>query len=183
MQRIIRDIEPWFADGLVVRSSIVHGQGLYAIRHYRRGSNILRLGGCLFHISERRTAGVMPSTTTSLSEEVILAEQSHGSRDYSDYLNHSCDPNVGLRDAISIVAIRDIPAGEELVIDYTFWECDSTWKLKNVCNCGGWNCRKNVTGEDWKVVRPTDERFMYSSPFVKRRILALTEKGNNNDTR
>lgn len=183
MPGIIRDIEPWFVDGLEVRNSIVHGQGLYGKRHFQRASDILRLGGCLFLIFERRSVDVMPSTTTPLSEKVLLAEPSQGSKDYSDYLNHSCDPNIGFRDAISIVAIRDIPAGEELVIDYAFWECDSAWKLKNACNCGGRNCRKNVTGEDWKMVRPTDERFRYFSPFVKRRILGLAKRGNTNDTR
>ncbi len=183
MPWIIRDIEPWFADGVEVRSSIIHGKGLYSKRLFERGSDILRIGGCLFHISERRSGYVMPSTTTPVSEQVIMAERVRGSKDYSDYLNHSCDPNIGFRDAISIVAIRDIPAGEELVIDYAFWECDSAWKLKTVCNCGSRNCRQNVTGENWQLVKPTDECYRYFSPFLKRRILALAEKGNTNDAR
>lgn len=183
MPSIIRDIELWFADGLEIRPSIIHGQGLYATRPFRRGSDIFRLGGCLFHISERRTAVVMASTTTPLSEQVLLAEPALGSKDYSDYLNHACGPNIGFRDAISIFAIKDIAAGEELVIDYAFWECDPVWKLKNVCNCGSENCRKDVSGEDWKLIKPNDERFQYFSPFLKRRILTLAERGNANGTR
>jgi hypothetical protein len=166
-------MEPWFADGLEVRLSIVHGQGLFVTEAFPFGSLIIRLGGCLFHISQRRSADVMPSTSTPLSEEVILAEPARGRKDYSDYLNHSCEPNIGFRDAISIVAIRNIAAGEELVIDYAFWECDAAWKLKTLCNCGSRNCRKIVSGEDWKQVRLTDDRLQYFSPFVRRRILAL----------
>lgn len=181
MCEIIRDIEPWFADGLEVCTSIIHGLGLFAATPFPYGCDILHLGGCLYHISQRRSADLMPSTTTPLSEEVLLAEPAQGRKDYSDYLNHSCDPNVGFRDAISIIAIRNIAAGEELVIDYAFWESDATWKLKTVCNCGSRNCRKIVSGEDWKHVVPIDDRFQYFSPFVRRRILALTEKGNKND--
>ena len=30
------------------------------------------------------------------------------------YSNHSCDANLGIRGEITFVAMRDIPAGEEL---------------------------------------------------------------------
>src|SRR5207253_8152644 len=33
-------------------------------------------------------------------------------------LNHSCNPNVGVRGQITFVAMRDVPAGAELTIDY-----------------------------------------------------------------
>jgi hypothetical protein len=177
----IPDIEPWFSDGLEVRNSSIHGRGLFVSRYLTGGSDILRLGGFLFHISERRSGSVMPSTTTPLSENVLLAEPSGGSKDYSDYINHSCDPNIGFRDAISLVAIRDIPTDEELVIDYAFWECDPDWKLRQTCNCGRGNCRKNITGKDWMLVRPTDHLFRYFSPFVKRRILNIAIKGSADD--
>ena len=88
----------------------------------------------------------MPSTTTPLSETVLLAEPSHGSKDRSDHINHSCDPNIGFRECLTIIAIRDISGGEELAIDYAFWECEASWKLRSVCNCGGRHCRGNITG-------------------------------------
>lgn len=181
MLRHIRDIEPWFVDGLEIRESPIHGRGLYANRRYERSSAIIRLGGCLFNISQRGTAEVMPSTTTPLSETVLLAEPSNGSKDYSDYLNHSCNPNSGFMDAISIVAIRDIVPGEEIVIDYTFWECDVGWALRHDCRCGAERCRKKVTGRDWMAVKPTDWSFQYFSPFMKRRVLAMAEQGENDD--
>lgn len=177
MPAIYQDIDPWFTEGLEVRCSGVHGQGLFTKKCFNLGSDILRMGGCLFHISARKSSNVMPSTTTALSEEVLLAEPPAGSKDFSDYLNHSCNPNIGFRDALSIIAIKDIIAGEELTIDYSFFECDSTWKLKNTCNCGAHCCRKVVTGEDWKTINPSDKQFKYYSPFIKRRILSLHKRG------
>jgi SET domain-containing protein len=34
------------------------------------------------------------------------------------FLNHSCEPNVGVQGQIVFVAMRDIAAGEELTLDY-----------------------------------------------------------------
>ncbi|NNN20116.1 MAG: SET domain-containing protein-lysine N-methyltransferase [Acidimicrobiaceae bacterium] len=175
MSDLIPDIEAWFSEGLEVRQSPIHGYGLYATIPFRAGHRILRLGGYLFHISERRANGVMPSTTTPLSEEVILAELATGCKDYSDHINHSCDPNIGFTDAISIVTIRDVGAGEELVTDYAFWECDAAWRLRIPCNCNTPVCRRNITGEDWKAFRAADPLYRYFSPFLRRRI--LTAKG------
>jgi uncharacterized protein len=179
----IRDIEPWFADGLEVRESAIHGLGLFAGTYFPRGADLIRLGGRLFHISERRLPEVMPSTTTPISEEVVLAEPSYGKKDLSDYVNHSCNPNIGFRDAMCLVAINDVSANEELVTDYAFWEADSGWRLKAPCNCGSLCCRRTVSGGDWKSVRPDDEPFQYFSPFLKRRILSLTRGEDAIDTR
>ena len=181
MPKIIRDIEPWFADGLSVHASVIHGLGLHATRAFVRGSDILRFGGCLFHLSKRRSPLVMPSTTTPLSEDILLAEPSEGKKDLSDYLNHSCDPNIDFRDAISLVAIRSIGVGDEIVIDYAFWECDRTWKLMRQCHCGSPKCRKSVTGEDWKTVKSTDRYLSYFSPFLRRRIRSWTSKKEKNN--
>ena len=173
MTDLIRDIEPWFADGLFVSPSAIHGRGLHTTQPLNRGIAVLRFGGWLYNVAERRSAAVLPSTTTPVSEGVILAEPSEGEKDLSDYLNHSCAPNVGFRDALSVVAIADIPKDGELVIDYAFWECDAKWQLKTPCNCGSRDCRSTVTGDDWKRIPPTDPTFPYFSPFLKRRILAF----------
>jgi SET domain len=39
-----------------------------------------------------------------------------------DFINHSCKPNVAARDRIVLYAIRDIAAGEALVMDYREWD-------------------------------------------------------------
>jgi hypothetical protein len=39
-----------------------------------------------------------------------------------DYLNHSCNPNVSVRDRIVVVSSRRIDKGEPLVVDYRSWD-------------------------------------------------------------
>jgi len=53
-------------------------------------------------------------------------------------MNHSCEPNCGIRGAFEIVAMRDIRKGEELTFDYEMTE-DSDWRL--TCLCGTPSCR------------------------------------------
>ena len=77
------------------------------MRRFPAGVDLIRLGGCFYHHSERRSVDLMSSTTTPLSENVVLAEPSCGSKDLSDYINHSCRPNIGFRDALSFVAVRE----------------------------------------------------------------------------
>ncbi len=63
-------------------------------------------------------------------------------------VNHSCDPTCGIRGQITIVALRYIGPGEEVTFDYAMTD---TCELRMKCHCGSLlNCRKIITGEDWK---------------------------------
>ena len=61
------------------------------------------------------------------------------------FLNHSCEPNVGVQGNIIFVAMRDVAAGEELTIDYAMIDDDDA---RMDCGCGTPSCRRVVTGRD-----------------------------------
>ncbi|MBI4015128.1 MAG: SET domain-containing protein-lysine N-methyltransferase [Candidatus Aenigmarchaeota archaeon] len=63
--------------------------------------------------------------------------------DDSKFINHSCNPNCGIRGTIKIVAMVNIRKGEELTFDYAMSE-DSEWSMK--CRCGSKGCRKIIKG-------------------------------------
>lgn len=52
------------------------------------------------------------------------------------YLNHSCDPNVGIRGVATLFALRSIKPGDELTLDYS-----TTMDELFICRCGAKNCR------------------------------------------
>lgn len=58
------------------------------------------------------------------------------------FINHSCNPNAGLRDKKKIVAMKKIRGNEEITIDYSIAEDDPYWKMR--CSCGDKKCRKIV---------------------------------------
>jgi uncharacterized protein len=57
------------------------------------------------------------------------------------YINHSCEPNCGIKGLFNIVAMRKINKGEEITWDYEMTE-NSDWQM--TCQCGKDNCRKII---------------------------------------
>ena len=83
------------------------------------------------------------------------------------HLNHSCDPNLGIKDSLEFVAMRDINGGEELTFDYAMSE-SSNYKMQ--CSCGSKNCRRIVTGKDWKISKLQKKYNGYLSNYLRQKI-------------
>jgi len=66
--------------------------------------------------------------------------------DIAKYVNHSCDPNCLGGRAEFEVAVRDVPAGEELRCDYATLNLDVSESFG--CRCGAHGCRGTVRPED-----------------------------------
>lgn len=65
------------------------------------------------------------------------------SRGLADKLNHSCEPNCGIKNLFDIVAMKSIRKNEELVWDYEMTEDNETgWDMN--CECGARSCRKRI---------------------------------------
>ena len=63
---------------------------------------------------------------------------------YARFINHSCEPNCGIKNLFQIVTMRDIAAGEELTFDYGM-VCNSDWENpEGSCLCGSPNCRGKI---------------------------------------
>lgn len=86
----------------------------------------------------------------------------------ADYINHSCDPNLGMSDSITMVAMRDINPGEEVCFDYAM--TDSTPFDEFECECGSYCCRGRVTGNDWQLTELWDRYDGHFSPYLQRKI-------------
>ncbi len=78
------------------------------------------------------------------------------------YLNHSCDPNTGIKGRVTMYALRDIAANEELTIDYATIEGDERWELPSECLCGSKSCRRKISS----VHTLPPERFKEYLPYV-----------------
>jgi hypothetical protein len=105
---------------------------------------------------------------------VLLAEKYADARDPSDFLNHSCAPNIGMLDAITLVTIVEVNAEGELTVDYGYWEVDESYIMKNNCNCAGADCRSEVTGRDWQL--GLQHLKTWSAPFIRRRMLRVRKE-------
>lgn len=173
----MKDIKDRLYVKLAVKESKICGQGLFAEENIAIGQFILSFGGNFCHQDDRYSGRVLRSTCVGIAENIILCEESCSEKDFSDYINHSCDPNAGMFDSITIIAIKPIKIGEEILCDYAFWEGREDWVMKSDCICGSENCRKVINGKYWKNIQQSDTHFEYYSPFLKRRII---DNGNKN---
>ena len=64
------------------------------------------------------------------------------------YMNHSCNGNIGFNNNGDFIALRNIKKNEELNYDYALAESNPKFRMH--CKCGAKNCRKIITGNDWR---------------------------------
>ena len=62
---------------------------------------------------------------------------------------------------------RDINKDEELTTDYAFIDNED---YQFECTCGSKNCRKVVTGYDWKIKELQDKYYDYFAQYLKEKI-------------
>jgi hypothetical protein len=109
-----------------------------------------------------------PSATAQQVGEHIFVTH----KGLTDQVNHSCDPNVGVRchgdGAHDFVARRPIEAGEEITVDVAMCSYE-TRPARPRCQCGAGTCRGHVTG--WKEL--TAERKAEYRDFAAPFLLAL----------
>lgn len=159
-----------------VRESKIHGRGLFAKADIARGEIVAIKGG---HIVDRETLqrDVTPRlgpVEIQIDDDLFIAPVNADERELSMlYSNHSCDPNIGLLGEITFVAMRDIPAGEELTHDWAMTDNDD---YSVECNCGARNCRKTLTGKDWQRPELQEKYAGYFSAYLAKFILQQREQ-------
>ena len=156
-----------------VRESKIHGRGLFAVADIAKDEIVAIKGG---HVVDRKTlrekiTPALGSVEIQIDDDLFIAPMSQGERELSMlYLNHSCDPNVGVRGEITFLAMRDICAGEELAHDWAMTD-DDDYSVE--CNCGTANCRKILTGKNWQRADLRKRYAGYFSAYLTRKIALL----------
>jgi uncharacterized protein len=153
-----------------VRESKIHGLGLFAIADIAKNEIVAVKGG---HIVDRKSlrekiTPVLGPVEIQIGDDLFIAPVTEEEREMSMlYLNHSCDPNLGVRGEITFVAMRDICAGEELTHDWATTD-DDDYSVE--CNCGAANCRKTLTGKDWQRQDLQKRYSGYFSAYLARKL-------------
>src|SRR6266849_2793835 len=133
--------------GLIIRSSSLHGAGVYTTAPIEKGARVLEYTGP--RLTVRQTDGLYAG-----SEVTYLFGMDDGKTvidgfGMAAFVNHSCHPNCEtdqIEDRVWIIALRDVPAGEELTYDYNIYDAEPG--EKSPCRCGAPNCRGTMYSED-----------------------------------
>jgi len=127
--------------------SPVQGHGLVAMQRISRGTVVCAHGdGDAQLVLTHRQLRALPKAFHHLAYR-------HADRyvlcfDGSQYMNHSCDPNLVWVDDDTLIAARDIHPGDEVTYDYGTSEVHLWWRPKWECNCGAAHCRRILSGRD-----------------------------------
>ena len=103
-----------------------------------------------------------------VDDDLFFAATNREELEDADFINHSCNPNCGIKGRLQIVAMRDIEPAEEITFDYAMCESSSGYEMK--CSCGSSNCRKVITGNDWKIKGLQKKYKGFFSDYLKKRI-------------
>ncbi|MBI4174346.1 MAG: SET domain-containing protein-lysine N-methyltransferase [Candidatus Aenigmarchaeota archaeon] len=133
-----------------VRNSKTEGRGLFAKEDIKKDEIVFIKSGHIVDLKEHENLEKkLGEYCLQISDNFFLCPKTKKEvKDTAIFINHSCNPNVGPNGQITFVAIRNIMSGEELCYDYAM---TTAYKYKLRCNCGSKNCRKMITGNDWKL--------------------------------
>lgn len=125
-------------ENVVIQPSAIAGKGVFANRAFRHGEAIFKLEGPTIHYAFEPDYRVWPHCL-QIGPKVWKIPQ-HGNA--WRYINHSCEPNVGIRQQSTVVAMRNIHPGEEITVDYSMTEAGRHWHMR--CSCGSTGCRSII---------------------------------------
>ena len=159
----------YFSPKTEKRESPIDGRGLFAREPITRGETVVLKGGYVMTRAQRDEADSrLGPAEIQITEDLYLGAIREEEREgCMIHLNHSCDPNLGVEGQIAFVALRDIDAGEELTCDYAMTD-DEPYEMD--CNCGAPDCRRMITGFDWKLPEVQRKYDGYFSWYIQRRL-------------
>jgi uncharacterized protein len=126
------------SDGLEVAFSPIHGRGLRSVRARHAGETLYVVRGRPVSLPFNYDPARGPNWVGTGWESWIVPEPGNPIQ----FTNHSCDPNVIVSEGLVVIAIKDIPSGGEILLDYATTEIDPSWQLR--CRCGSPRCRGQV---------------------------------------
>lgn len=143
------------------------GKGVFARDSIKKGEEVLRFSGDIVtgKEAERRDQEKydypMGNALQIGDDEYIYLD------DPGRCVNHSCNPNAGIKDDRVLVAIKDIEKDEEILYDYSTTMDEDYWTME--CKCGEKNCRKVI--KDFKHL-PKETQIRYLKLGIVQRFIA-----------
>ncbi len=116
-----------------------NGVGVVAMKGFQTGEPIMVMDGHIVNSDDLERIEYRDGDPLQISaNRFVLLDKTPLA------VNHSCNPNAGIRPDLTMVAIRPIKMGDEITYDYstTMLEGEDAWTME--CRCGFRWCRKVI---------------------------------------
>lgn len=160
---------------IYIGKSKLHGKGIFAAQNIKKGEIVSFIKGKVVNwkVVDKKTSAFGPNWIGCGKNKWIDPEPPF------NYLNHSCNPNVGIKGSKTIVAIRNIKKEDEILIDYSITEEDRLWQLDKKCKCGSKDCRKVIKSVQF-LQKKVYNRYMPYVPKFFQKVYKKHMKENGN---
>jgi uncharacterized protein len=145
-----------------VKRSGQKGKGLFTAQAFKGGELVLTVEG---QVREFRAADA--DETHRYPNWIGIGKHLWIDPEYPYvYLNHSCEPNLGMRTEREFVALHDIAPHEELTFDYSVTEDEEGWDMQ--CLCGRKTCRGVIRSIQFLPEKVYQKRLPYILPYFQK---------------
>jgi uncharacterized protein len=143
----------WINPRLVHGESKIHYDGVLVAAPIAAGEKLMEFGGQRITKHDADEGPYRVRSIWAIGEDAYLAlPETDTAPSLDENLNHSCDPSAWLEGDVTLVARRDIAAGEEITLDQGTWNFDESEYTVDAedCTCGAPACRVRLTENDWQ---------------------------------
>lgn len=158
------------------------GKAVFAARSFQPRDIIVEFTGEIHHRDS------IPKTYAGEDDryfQVGVHRFMGASNTVDDLMNHSCDPNGGLKFTeygIFLIALKPIMVGDEITWDYSTTMYKNDWSMR--CRCGSEICRKRVE-EFLELPRERQEYYLKHgvvAPYITRALRRMKKKAERTDS-
>lgn len=128
-------------DHIEVRETFNRGKSLFAKHDFKKDDVVFVASG--------KIVNYYTQYTIPISRDLMIEPRTPKGNPVQ-YICHSCDPNLGIKNRTLFVAMRDIKKDEELLVHYGFLgdefgkemteDGEANAKFDLTCSCGAPNC-------------------------------------------
>jgi hypothetical protein len=130
------------------------GRGLFAKRVIKKGEEIFKFTGEIINFQQTLNRENDFGDPLQIGKDLYL-----NLKEPMRFINHSCNPNTGIKNDVFLIALEKIQKGEEIYFDYSTSMDEDYWIMH--CECGNKNCRKII------------KDFRHLPPQIKQKYLDL----------
>jgi hypothetical protein len=160
----------WFSAKTEKRPSPIQARGLFAREPIPKGEIVAVKGGAIMGAASFALVRDQVSPAEIQIEDGLYIAPRNAEEVEASILclNHPVIRTSEFGGRFTFVAMRDIPAGSELTIDYAMIDGDPAERM--TCSCGAPDCRKMITGDDWRLPQLRHRYQGYFSRYIEDRF-------------
>lgn len=172
---MITQKDSWLNPYIEIRTSKVQGRGMFAKKQIKKGETIYVWGGIFKNGNEIKGLDENEKRALQVDDDLYIVEdKKEQTEDPTYFINHSCNPNVWMKNGITFISKQDIKEGEELTVDYSMFVSEN-YVSKWDCKCGSKLCRHKITGKDYLLPELQRRYKNHFSPPINKKIGKLSK--------